>query len=537
LTEQIKRNKNHRHATLKLISQILSKSRVRKFLNDVEYITYNGDEIEYSTPLITLIDSLKIILEKRQENLEDDDFGLIDIIQLTISNSSEKLNNTTKKPISDLSNSLKVLFEKEKMEHPKDRFLKYLDKNRPKFIFFDNDERFLKANYSLNDLASPPASIKNLLKVGKVDIESVILAIQNNDTGERLSLLETANNNLRNEYSNSWSQAYVFPQLLFDIDSIKIQIKSGKSYNEITDRSDGLKQYISLKAFLATRDFLSQPVLLIDEAEIHLHYAAQSDLIKEFEKQNEVNSIIYTTHSAGCLPSDLGTGIRSIEPIIQDEINIGYSQIKNSIWLNEGGFSPILFAMGANVIAFTLARKAIIAEGPSETILLPRMFREAMSLDYLDFQVAPGIASISKSDAKLFEFESAKTTYLVDGDKGGKENKKKLQKGGIDANMIVDLPDKYSLEDFVKPEIIQKAINREFRKSGLKKIELDLSKIPENNRIGWFEKQCSKLDLRFPSKVRIAENITKEESDIPILDKSRIRQLKSVYSKVQKNLK
>jgi predicted ATP-dependent endonuclease of OLD family len=293
-----------------------------------------------------------------------------------------------------------------------------------------------------------------------------------------------------------------------------------------------LKQYISLKAFLATKESSIPPILLIDEAEVHLHYSAQSDLVIEFEKQKIANSIIYTTHSAGCLPSDLGTGIRVVEPIIEGKNDTGISKLNNSIWQNSGGFSPLLLAMGANIIAFTLARKAIIAEGPSETILLPRLLREVTNLDYLDFQVAPGIASISKADAKSFELEAAKVVYLIDGDNGGNENRKKLRKGGIEEDKIMQLPENYTIEDFVNSKILAEAINRDFEMSGKSKVDFEIKSIPTSGKIKWFESKCAELNLSIPNKVKIAENISKETSDISIFDQKNKVKLIDIYKKL-----
>jgi predicted ATP-dependent endonuclease of OLD family len=54
------------------------------------------------------------------------------------------------------------------------------------------------------------------------------------------------------------------------------------------------------------------PILLLDEIETHLHYDAQADLAQMLAKQEIVAKVIYTTHSMGCLPEDLGTGVRFI---------------------------------------------------------------------------------------------------------------------------------------------------------------------------------------------------------------------------------
>ena len=163
--------------------------------------------------------------------------------------------------------------------------------------------------------------------VAEINLNDYLNAVNKKDDDERLRLNEIANENLKRQYS-SWSQSKVYPSLLLDKDSLSIKIKlPNKTFIGIEYRSDGFKQYIALKAFLHSKSF-DMPVLLIDEAEIHLHYAAQADLIKEFEEQDYVNSIIYTTHSAGCLPSDLGSGIRVAKQIFVNNNDSGFSKIK-----------------------------------------------------------------------------------------------------------------------------------------------------------------------------------------------------------------
>ena len=193
--------------------------------------------------------------------------------------------------------------------------------------------------------------------------------------------------------------------------------------------------------------------------------------------------------------------------------------------------------MGANILAFTPARKALIAEGPSETILLPRIFREGIEKSYLSFQIAPGIATVSKEEAVKFEFEAGKVTYLVDGDGGGKRNKKKLIDGGIDPNKIFSLKENQTLEDFLKIEVLLEAINRELKNSGHNQIEKnELGKMPKVGRISFIEEYCNKNQIKFPSKVKIAENIIKEQSNNEIILKQAKKELVKLYNKIESKL-
>lgn len=521
----VKRDKSKRNILVGLIEKIIANKDIKKILENL----FESEEEDARSGDI-LLEEVIFSINLTDETLNEEVFEIVEKVELFIASNINSLNENG--VFTELLVKTTEFLKLEKEKHPKDKILKHLDTNRPEFILFSNQERFLKGEYTLEELKNPPSALNNLLNLADIDSDELVDIIENKKTGKRLKLQEKSNRKLLNEFNDSWSQSEVYPQFLFDVDGIKIQISYIDSYTEIHERSEGLKQYIALKAFLANTDSKIPPILLIDEAEIHLHYSAQSDLVSEFEKQKIVNSIIYTTHSAGCLPSDLGTGIRVVEPLIENNNDLGISIIKNSIWQNSGGFSPLLLAMGANIIAFTLARKAVIAEGPSETILLPRLIREATSLEYLDFQVAPGIASISKVEAKSFELEAAKVVYLVDGDSGGNENRKKLKKGGIDETRIIQLPSNFAIEDFVNPELLLIAVNREFKTSGKSILNVDIGDIPKNNKINWLAQKCQESDILLPSKVKIAENISKIPSDENIIDNQNKEILVGIHNKI-----
>ncbi len=523
IIDEVKRNKKERFNTKELLIKTLENSRLRKYL-DNNYLEEDDEKIYLRNILQDLLNDI----DTDSENIDKNIFDLVSSIELILTESDIDVTKTSLKYVDLLLEQLQKFSEVEKTIHPNEKLINKLVLSRPEFIIFKDDERILKGSYALEELNNPTPALRNLINLSGIDLEVLVDSMETDDISERLILTENANKKIKKEFSDSWSQSKVYPQFIFEDDSINIQIRYIKKYTEISERSDGLKQYIALKAFLATKKSKTLPVLLIDEAEIHLHYAAQSDLVIEFEKLKIINSMIYTTHSAGCLPSDLGNGIRVVEPLYENGKDTGMSQINNSIWKNNGGFSPLLLAMGANIIAFTLARKALIAEGPSETILLPRILRESNEKDFINFQVAPGIASISKNNSKLFELEAAKVAYLVDGDEGGIKNKKKLINGGIEENKIIALPKGASIEDFINPVILANAIKREFKTSGQKIPEFDLAIIPKLNRINWFKNICKIL----PNKVKIAENIAKESSNQIIYDVEKKKGLIDLYNKI-----
>ncbi|MFT4800265.1 MAG: putative ATP-dependent endonuclease of OLD family [Flavobacteriaceae bacterium] len=521
----VEKNLHKKTELLKIIANIIKSKSYDKFLDKNYYLEEEDSEYDGSQSLRSLLEVFKE--ELLENNLEEAGQELQSFIGNKLKYENKYI-RFKKEKINELISSLSSILNE---DEPQDRFLEYCDQTRPKFVLFEETDRLLKGTYTLQDLTKPTNALLNLLAVAEMDLSDYKLSVKNKDDDKRKSLNKEADENLKKKYS-SWSQSKTYPTLLLDKDSLSIKIElPSKGFIGIEYRSDGFKQYIALKAFLHTNSH-DLPVLLIDEAEIHLHYAAQADLIKEFEKQDYVNSIIYTTHSAGCLPSDLGSGIRAVEQIFEMNTDSGFSKIRNSIWRNNAGFSPILLAMGANIISFTLARKALFAEGVSETILLPRLLREATGLESIEFQVAPGIAEISKKKLKELKLEAAINSYLVDGDKGGEINKKTLIGSGINENSIIILDKDCTLEDYVSPKVLLDAINRELNKIQGGILEIDIDEIPYSNRVNYFKTNCKKNNFDYPSKARIAENIATHNSNVIVIDLIKKESLKKKYSEI-----
>jgi len=206
--------------------------------------------------------------------------------------------------------------------------------------------------------------------------------------------------------------------------------------------------FVALAAFLAVRGTRVPPVLLIDEAETHLHIDAQADLVSSFMTQRQAAKVIYTTHSPACLPPDLGSNIRAVLPDRQQESR---SVIEGSFWHKAAGFSPLMLAMGAGAAAFSAARYVVLAEGVSEMLLLPSLIKAAVDVRALDYQIAPGISEIPASMYPELDLEGARVAYLVDGDGGGSQRRTALIAGGIDPARIATLG-ALTLENLLDPD-------------------------------------------------------------------------------------
>jgi predicted ATP-dependent endonuclease of OLD family len=188
---------------------------------------------------------------------------------------------------------------------------------------------------------STAGGLENLAKLAGLDLVDLHDTITRNDTGDVVRILTEANARLAEEFT-AWTQYPI--EVRFDNDGniLRIHVSTlGGGYTALSERSDGLKQFVALISLTAANPGTMPPILLIDEAESHLHYDAQADLVQVFARQDAAAQIIYTTHSAGCLPEDLGAGIRIIEPMQASN----HSRVLNRFWSTELGSTEATYEM------------------------------------------------------------------------------------------------------------------------------------------------------------------------------------------------
>lgn len=254
-----------------------------------------------------------------------------------------------------------------KAPHPNTEVRRLLKDRAPEFTLFTQADRDLKSTYDLSDeelRTDPPAALANIAWVAGLDLNELFEAIEASDLRHLRTTERQANERLRKRFGPRWSQKPLDVYLNVSGTELEVLIQEHAedgADSPIEERSDGLKTFVALVSFLARHDFEVPPVLLIDEVETHLHYDAQADLIEVLTNDVEATQVFYTTHSPGCLPRDLGTGIRLVSP---DKKRSDASTIRNDFWTSEGpGFTPLLFAMGAGAAAFSAFRRAVLTEG------------------------------------------------------------------------------------------------------------------------------------------------------------------------------
>lgn len=350
--------------------------------------------------------------------------------------------------------------------------------------------------------------------------------------GARETLIERANQTLQKKFEQIWNQSKISAHMKISGSSLEIRIKQdGSTITRFHERSAGVQMFVALVAFLTVKGQAVPPILLIDEAENHLHLDAQADLVNEFMTQKQAAKIIYTTHSPACLPPDLGTNIRAVLP---DPENGQRSLIEGSFWTKGVGYSPLMLAMGAGAAAFSAARKVVLAEGATEMLMLPSLIKMAIGVDELDYQVAPGLSEAPVAMYPELDLEGARVAFLVDGDEGGVKLRDALIEAGVHEDRIVTLG-ALTLENLLDPDRYKQAVVNLINEAlGAAEITVaDLPDLPVDGTSLWpkvIKDWAAAEGHRLPGKRVIASRLVEEGLAVP--SQAGVEVLKTVHAKL-----
>jgi hypothetical protein len=427
--------------------------------------------------------------------------------------------------------------EQEEQPHPLDEARDALKPLVPQFVRFELRDRELADEYDLTSQAiAPPTSLSNLARLAGLDLESLLGQIEADLTGNVEDMIKEANEELERRF-DAWTQKPpVRVSLATSGARLLVHVQSGTGPTmKIRERSEGLRQFVALVALTAGEGHAVPPVLLIDEAERHLHYDAQADLIAVLEEQETAAQVVYTTHSSACLPADLGAGVRVVRGI-EDKMQ---STIEQQFWSDDAGLVTLLLAMGAGSLAFVPLRPAAIVEGGSDLVLLPSLMKEATGSEMLGFQVVPGAANVPPQRVAGLDLHGVKTVWILDGDDAGVKRRKFLIKNKVPAEQIhlLKVGDAgIDLEDLIRSKTYVMAVNGYLEDvGGDATFEADL--LPDENcaRHSTVEKWCEQQQLPKPGKTAIANKVLELRGFEPLCEPHRRSTLRALHKAVSQH--
>lgn len=382
----------------------------------------------------------------------------------------------------------------------------------PTFASFGQAERELGAEYVIaDDSTEASIALSNLLFAAGISLATIRDNV--GDPPYLKELLDRSMVRLNEFFSTKWGQEPIEVGLVADGEILRVFVRDKREdsggWMDITERSEGLRMFVALATFVARQGGDQPPILLIDEADQHLHLNAQADLVRMLQELSQVRQVIYTTHSPGCLPSDLGNGVRFVEPISN-----GRSIIRHDFWSlhQEGhlGFNPILLLMGAGAAAFSGLRNALVVEGASDMLLLPTLIRLATGVDELPYQIAPGIAVASQNDMAQMDLIASRVAFMTDGDAAGQDWLAELQGAKVPSSRIKSLDSGIALEDLVDRNFYLATIN-DFLQLPIEEYPQAVEGIPVKTQVtDW----ATARSLEMPGVIAVAEQMLgRHESD------------------------
>ena len=412
------------------MAQFLDRNRSLQYLSD-------ADADPNSPFTFTLFDAVRDLLINDAADYSTEEIQQIATLAALLppdGNPTDSIDTLTENEISayhfrdEAREGLDEIVSQERLTSPHQMAIEALQNRVPVIRFFEDADRDLTSQYDLSEVAySPPRALKHLASLADLSLPELWYEVQSQSIADFGTRRNAANRRLMEVFEENWNQQGIALQFEIQGNILHIQASTPEDtgLSDISERSDGLRWFAALLAF--SHGWSDRPILLVDEIESHLHYDAQADLISVLSRQTFTSKVIYTTHSFGCLPNDLGTGVRVVQPI-----DNATSRLENGFWKKGAGFSPLLASMGAAAMSFTPARYALISEGPADAIMLPTLLRQASGEDELGFHIAPGLSSVAAAAIGELDSEAGRVGFIADGDQGGMNLANKLRSSGID---------------------------------------------------------------------------------------------------------
>lgn len=305
----------------------------------------------------------------------------------------------------------------------------------PSIIYFEND-MVLKNRYSIEDIRknNDTKGLEMLLQAIEYPKNELIELLTTADSAVRKQLEIKLNKKLENfniEFNNYYKTNQI--NLLFDMNNGIINfvveddiLEDGTSVTNLSERSDGLKWYISMFLQLySSKKTHKYSLILLDEPGTSLHVIAQKKLL-ELLMQKADYQIIYTTHSPFMIDVENLQNIRLIE-------KTKFTEIKNGLnSRNKETLTPILNAIGSSLnynFGPQQNKLNLVVEGITDYLYIISILEYFKVDEKLRPYILPCIGASSENRiVTILIGWGYNYKCLLDSDKPGRDEKKRLEK-------------------------------------------------------------------------------------------------------------
>jgi predicted ATP-dependent endonuclease of OLD family len=178
----------------------------------------------------------------------------------------------------------------------------------PTFIYMD-DYRIFRGSCQLNQVkqrkdngnpTSDDATLIQIMEMAGLDLEGEVKKANAQDKEQRMLDLNDASLTLTEEIASRWSQKKY--EVRFEADGQHfitfVKDVGVPALVPLEDRSKGFQWFFSFDMMFMyeTRGEFKNAIILLDEPGLHLHAAAQRDLLERMRAYSKNNQLIYSTH-------------------------------------------------------------------------------------------------------------------------------------------------------------------------------------------------------------------------------------------------
>ncbi len=183
-----------------------------------------------------------------------------------------------------------------------------LQKRLPVFVYMD-DYRIFSGAAQLDEVLtrkqrkqtkSEDETIMLIMEMAGLNLDEEVEKGNQEDKRQRMMDMNDASQTLTNQIANRWSQKRYEVMFQADGQHFETFVKDAdqKALVPLEDRSKGFQWFFSfdMTFMYETQGSFAHAVILLDEPGLHLHAAAQRDLLRRMSAYAEKNQLIYSTH-------------------------------------------------------------------------------------------------------------------------------------------------------------------------------------------------------------------------------------------------
>lgn len=310
----------------------------------------------------------------------------------------------------------------------------------PTFIYMDDWLSFkgtahldqVKQRKDNNQLKDDDRTIITIMEMAGLDLDEEVKKGAQNDREQRMLDMNDASQTLTNEIAERWSQKKY--EVNFQADGHHfitfVKDEASKALVPLEERSKGFQWFFSfdMKFMYETDGDFEGAIILLDEPGLHLHAAAQRDLLARMKSYAKQNQLIYTTHLPFMLDMDRLDNIW----VAEDKPGEGTKVHNEWAAADEDSRFTLQAALGLSwAQSLFIGQQNLVVEGVTDFWFLSTMstlLKDAGEPGLADELVVTPAGGASKVAylATLLKGQELKVAALLDSDEEGHKANKQL---------------------------------------------------------------------------------------------------------------